>query len=297
MQRPEPDDFEAQRPRLLRLAYRMLGSHAEAEDAVQDAWLRWSRVDEAAAVDNPAAFLTRIVTRLCLDRMKSARARRETYYGEWLPEPLVEADPDAMRADDLTLTLMMALERLSPLERAAFLLHDVFDVPLADVAETLDRDAAAIRQLASRARRHVREARTRYPIAETEAERIASAFFAASKQGDTAALRAMLAENVVITSDGGGKVLAFRNPIHGIAKVLRLFAGLKRKYGARVETSIPLRIDGLAGFATMVEGTLLQTTALEVVEGRVTAIYIMRNPDKLARLARALGVGTYFGTA
>ncbi|HEX7873899.1 MAG TPA: sigma-70 family RNA polymerase sigma factor [Sphingobium sp.] len=296
MQRPEPDSFEAQRPRLLRLAYRMLGSHAEAEDAVQDAWLRWSGV-EGAAVDSSAAFLTRIVTRLCLDRMKSASARRETYYGEWLPEPLVEADPDAMRADDLTLTLMLALERLSPLERAAFLLHDIFDVPLTEVAETLDRDAASIRQLASRARRHVRDARTRYPIAETEAERIASAFFAASRQGDTAALRAMLAEDVVITSDGGGKVLAFRNPIHGIAKVLRLFAGLHRKHGAQVETSIPMRIDGLAGFATMVGGTLLQTTALEMVEGRITAIYIMRNPDKLARLATALGVGTHFGTA
>jgi RNA polymerase sigma-70 factor (ECF subfamily) len=296
MSLPDTDPFEAQRPRLLRLAYRMLGSHAEAEDVMQDAWLRWSHAsgDIDTQVASPAAYLTRIVTRLCLDRMKSAAARRETYYGEWLPEPLVEGDADEMRADELTLTLMLALERLSPLERAAFLLHDVFDVPLSEVAETLDRDAAAVRQLAARARRHVREERPRYPIATTEAERIASAFFRASKQGDTEALRAMLAEDVVLYSDGGGKVLAFRNPIYGIAKALRLFEGLRRKYGHVEETDHPMRIDGLAGFATLVDGGLMQTTALEVTDGRISAIYMMRNPDKLARVAAAMGVGTCF---
>ena len=160
---PRPDerlaDFEAQRPRLLRLGYRMLGSVAEAEDVVQDAWLRWARVEEG--VDTPAAYLTRIVTRLCLDQMKSARARRETYVGAWLPEPLIGIDRSADEpvADDLTLTLMLALERLSPLERAAFLLHDVFGVALDEVATTLDRDAAAVRQLAVRARKHVQAAR------------------------------------------------------------------------------------------------------------------------------------------
>ncbi|MCE7798597.1 sigma-70 family RNA polymerase sigma factor [Sphingobium sufflavum] len=286
-----PDRFEAQRPRLLRLAYRMLGGFAEAEDVVQDAWLRWTRVAEKGEpVDSAAAYLTRIVTRLCLDRAKSAQVRRETYVGEWLPEPFVEAEPEAMRADELTLTLMLALERLSPLERAAFLLHDIFDMPLAEVADMLGREPAAVRQLTARARRHVRDARPRYPMEETEAERIASAFFAASQQGDTTALRAMLAENVAIHSDGGGKVIAFRNPIHGIEKALRLFLGLKRKYGAsQPQTLHPMRIDRLAGFASLVEGRLLQTTALEIEDGRIAAIYIMRNPDKLARVAAALG--------
>ncbi|HEX7821802.1 MAG TPA: sigma-70 family RNA polymerase sigma factor [Sphingobium sp.] len=294
--------FEAQRPRLLRLAYRMLGSFAEAEDVAQDAWLRWQRMaaqdvvgqamtgQEREPVDNPAAYLTRIVTRLCLDRAKSAQVRRETYVGEWLPEPFFEPDTGAMRADELTMTLMLALERLSPLERAAFLLHDVFDVPLAEVAETLERDPAAVRQLASRARRHVREARPRYPVEETAAERIASAFFTASQQGDMAALRAMLAQDVAIYSDGGGRVIAFRNPIHGIEKALRLFVGLKRKYGiSQPQIQHPMQIDRLPGFASLVEGRLLQTTALEIEDGRIRTIYIMRNPEKLSRIAAAMG--------
>ncbi|WP_367268680.1 sigma-70 family RNA polymerase sigma factor [uncultured Sphingomonas sp.] len=158
---PDAALFEAERPRLVRLAYRMTGSLAEAEDLVQDAWLRWSQVEEVKA---PAAWLTRVVTRLCLDHLKSARVRRETYVGTWLPEPLLgTTDPDEV-ADDLTVTLMLAMERLSPLERAAFLLHDVFDVALLEVARTLDRAPATVRQLASRARRHVAKARPRYPV-------------------------------------------------------------------------------------------------------------------------------------
>ena len=171
---PQPDprlgDFQAQRPRLLRLAYRMTGSLAEAEDLVQEAWLRWAGRTEA--VDAPAAYLTRIVTRLCLDHMKSARVRRESYVGAWLPDPLVgSVDPqDAASADDLTLTLMLALERLSPLERAAFLLHDVFGEALAEVAVALDRDPAAVRQLAVRARAHVHAARPRFKVERADAD-------------------------------------------------------------------------------------------------------------------------------
>lgn len=155
-------DFEAQRPRLLRLAYRMLGSLSEAEDVVQDAWPRWAAVE--GWVDIPEAYLTRIVTRLCLDRLKSARARREEYVGAWLPEPLLQQSSDEGIADDVTLTLMMAMERLSPLERAAFLLHDIFETPLNEVAAVLEREPAAVRQLDSRASRHVREARPRYTL-------------------------------------------------------------------------------------------------------------------------------------
>jgi RNA polymerase sigma-70 factor (ECF subfamily) len=278
--------FEAQRPRLLRLAYRMLGSVSEAEDVVQDAWLRWSRVEES--VDVPAAYLTRIVTRLCLDQMRSARARRETYYGAWLPEPLVGSTEDE-QADDLTLTLMLALERLSPLERAAFLLHDVFGVALSEVAGTLDRDAGAVRQMAVRARKHVQTARPRYPVEQAEADRISRAFFAAARDGDVAALQSMLAEDVAVYSDGGGRVLAFRNPILGVAKVLRMFAGLARKHVYRPVMLKPVSIDGLPGYVSIDRGRLLQTTALEIRDGRIAAIYIMRNPDKLAHVALAFG--------
>ncbi len=279
--------FEAQRPRLLRLAYRMLGSLAEAEDVVQDAWLRWSRVE--LSVDQPAAYLTRIVTRLCLDQMRSARARHETYVGAWLPDPLVGTTEDEDQADDITLTLMLALERLSPLERAAFLLHDVFDVPLGDVAGTLDRDAAAVRQLASRARRHVQEAKPRYTVGQADAERITRAFFAAARDGDVAGLRSMLAEDVVLMSDGGGKVLAFHNPIRGLAKMLRLFAGLARKHAYRPELLRLATIDGLPGYVSIDRGQLLQTTALDIRDGRIAGIYITRNPDKLRHVATLVG--------
>lgn len=193
----EADPFETSRPRLMRLAYRMLGSRAAAEDLVQEAWLRWRQVDPGG-IHDPEAYLSRVVARLCLDEMKSARARREVYVGAWLPEPLVATPEEPADPDDLTLTLMLALERLSPLERAAFLLHDVFGVPLDEVAATLDRQAPAVRQLASRARKHVQAARPRFPVAPEEGERIARAFFAAASSGDVDGLKALLAETVVI---------------------------------------------------------------------------------------------------
>ena len=279
--------FEAERPRLLRLAYRMTGSFAEAEDVVQDAWLRWARA-ETDAVATPAAWLTRVVTRLCLDHLKSARVRRETYVGAWLPEPLVDATGAEAVADDLTLTLMLALERLSPLERAAFLLHDVFDVALPEVAATLDRAPAAVRQLAARARRHVGEARQRYPVDRDEAARIAGAFFAAARDGDATALSALLAEDVVLHADGGGEVLAFRNAIRGMDRILRLFAGLHRKYRGAQATLLHVgSIDGLPGFVSRERGGVLQTTTLALRDGRITGIYIVRNPRKLGHVATA----------
>lgn len=290
MLRPDPATaaFEAQRPRLLRLAYRMLGSMSEAEDVVQDAWLRWRGAD-VATVQEPGAFLARTVARLCLDVMKSARARREAYVGPWLPEPLVEegGGPDT---DELTLTLMLALERLSPLERAAFLLHDVFAVPLNEVAAAVEREPAAVRQLAARARRHVQDARPRYPVAPEEGDRIARAFWAASRSGDVEALRAMLAEQVTARSDGGGKVLAFLNPVVGLDRVARLFAGLARKFGRDDPDDVRfIRIDGLPGYLS-VAGGVLQATALEIEGGRIVGVYITRNPDKLSR-ARAVLAG------
>ena len=282
------DDFEAHRSRLVRLAYRMLGSRAAAEDVVQDAWLRWSQVDKAS-VREAGAFLSRIVTHLCLDEMKSARARREHYVGSWLPEPILEPEEPEVDADELTMTLMLALERLSPLERAAFLLHDVFGQPLNEIATTLGRDAPSVRQLASRARKHVQEARPRYPVDRAEGDRIAQAFFTAAHNGDMTTLQSLLAEGVVVQSDGGGKVFAFINPIEGRERVLRMYDGLVRKYGAGwTEMVEPVWIDGLPGYISREGGSLLQTTALDIENGQIQGIYITRNPDKLTAVRRRL---------
>lgn len=272
--------FEAQRPRLLRLAYRMLGSVAEAQDVVQDAWLRWQRAD-VYEVRNVPAFLNRIVTRLCLDAMKSARVQRETYIGSWLPDPLPDLDDD-LRADNLTLTLMLALERLSPLERAAFLLHDVFGVSFDEIAKTLDRDTTACRQLAARARDHVREARPRFKVEKQHGLELAEAFFAASRSGDMGALSAMLAADVSLHADGGGKRTAAMQPIRGFDHVLKAhkaFSVLFRKHGSHLVRTV--FINGLPGFVTRESDGELQTTALEIEDGKITGIYVMRNPDKL----------------
>ncbi|MGO4835908.1 RNA polymerase sigma factor SigJ, partial [Rhizobiaceae sp. 2RAB30] len=210
--------FDPLRPRLIRIAYRMLGSVADAEDVVQEAFLRWLDVDREG-VREPAAFLRRVVTRLCLDHLKSARYRREIYVGPWLPEPILDAADDD---DDITLPLMLALERLSPLERAAFLLHDVFGVGFDEIAEAIEREVSTCRQLASRARSHVRAARPRFPLAREHGLRIAEAFFEASRSGDMQMLRSLLSADVTAYADGGGMVSATAEPIVGLDAVIQL---------------------------------------------------------------------------
>lgn len=283
----QPDEalatFNRLRPRLIRIAYRMLGSVAEAEDIVQDGFIRWHQADRSV-VRSDEAYLVRIVTRLCLDHLKSARVRRETYLGKWLPEPIF--DPSEEEADaDITLTLMMALERLSPLERAAFLLHDVFGQDFNQVSEAIDRDPATCRQLASRARNHVRQARPRYPVSDEQGRNIAKAFFNASRSGDTKALQALLADDVVMYADGGGIRLSIINPIYEMPKVSRFFDRIAR----RADFAIPPllyegMIDGLPGFVTTESDGLPQTTALEIENGKIKTIYIVRNPEKLSHL-------------
>ena len=274
--------FAPLRPRLTRIAYRMLGSVADAEDVVQDAFLRWMGADHDA-VREPEAFLRRIVTRLCLDHLKSARVRRETYVGPWLPEPLVEdGDEDP---DDITLPLMLALERLSPLERAAFLLHDVFGLGFEEVAATIGRDTAACRQLAARARGHVRAARPRYRMDAARGLEIANAFFTASRSGDMGALGAMLAQDVSLHSDGGGKRPAAVRPALGHAQVMQVHKALGVLFGKYGSTLLrTCRINGLPGFVTREADGEIQTTALAIEDGRISAIYVMRNPEKLRHL-------------
>ncbi|KOF13941.1 RNA polymerase sigma factor SigJ [Ensifer adhaerens] len=272
--------FDPLRPKLMRVAYRMLGSVADAEDMVQEAFIRWMGADRSE-VREPEAFLRRTVTRLCLDQLKSARRQRETYVGPWLPDPVVEEEPE----DDVTLPLMLALERLSPLERAAFLLHDVFGLSFEEVAATIERDPAACRQLAARARTHVREARPRFHVEQARGVELAEAFFTASRSGDLKALGAMLASDVSIHADGGGKRSAAMRPILGFDAVIKVheqLAALFKKHGSTLVRAG--FINGLPGFVTREADGELQSTALEIEDGKVVAIYIVRNPDKLGHL-------------
>ena len=277
--------FDPLRPRLVRVAYRMLGSLADAEDIVQEAFIRWLGVDRAA-VREPEAFLRRVVGRLALDQLKSARVRRETYVGPWLPEPIVEAEAGE-EADEVTLPLLLALERLSPLERAAFLLHDVFGADFAEVAETIGRAPATCRQLASRARDHVRAAPPRFPVEKARGQEIAAAFFAASRSGDLAGLRSLLAADVVVHTDGGGKAPAALRVLAGLDEVMQLHGGLARTFARYPSRLLGYgAINGLPGFVTLEGGDILQTTALHIEDGRVAGVYIVRNPDKLGQVRR-----------
>lgn len=275
------ESFNPLRPTLMRVAYRMLGSVADAEDVIQEAFIRWMRTDRAE-VRTPEAFLRSTVTRLCLDQLKSARHQRETYVGPWLPDPVVEEEE---QADDVTLPLMLALERLSPLERAAFLLHDVFGLPFEEVAATIQRDAAACRQLATRARSHVREARPRFQVEKQHGLELAEAFFNASRSGDMSALGEMLAADVSVHADGGGKRPAVTQPILGFAAVMDFQGRLATFFRKNSSTLVRFcMVNGLPGFITREADGELQTTALDIADGKVVAIYVVRNPDKLRHL-------------
>jgi RNA polymerase sigma-70 factor (ECF subfamily) len=273
--------FDPLRPKLIRIAYRMLGSVADAEDVVQEAFLRWFDTDRDA-VREPEAFLRRVVTRLCLDQLKSARHKRETYVGPWLPDPVVEPENEV---DDVTLPLMLALERLSPLERAAFLLHDVFGVSFEEIAETLDRDPAACRQLASRARTHVRAGRPRFDVPKERSMEIAEAFFAATRTGDMERLQSMLAADVSVYADGGGRTPAATRPIQGFEQVVRFHSALARYFAKNMSQLVQYGfVNGLPGFITIEHDNVLQTTALQVEDGNIVAIYVTRNQDKLRHI-------------
>jgi len=290
--------FEPHRRRLLGLAYRMLGSMADAEDAVQEAYLRWHATDRDKVTD-PRAFLMTTTTRICLDLLTSARARREEYVGPWLPEPVVDTAslaPDSRTelAEDLSVALLLTLDRLSPLERAAFLLHDVFDFSFGEVAGALERSEAACRQLASRARVHVREVRPRGVIArpvqsggiDAHHTQLLSAFVAATRSGDLNALTQLLANDVHVVTDGGGKVAAALNVLEGADRAARFLAGATRK-GWRDEFTLRFAtINDLPGIIVDSPEGPVQTAAFEIEGGVIRALYVVRNTDKLRHLTR-----------
>jgi RNA polymerase sigma-70 factor (ECF subfamily) len=279
----EADPLAPYRGRLLGLAYRMLGSRSDAEDVVQDAYLRFAGAQD---VQKPEGFLVTVVTRLCLDRLKSAKAQREIYVGPWLPEPVFDAEglsPDAATelADDLSFALMLALDRLSPLERAAFLLHDVFDLQFSEVAQMIDRTEAACRQLATRARRAVREARPAPAAPPDNHARLLSAFSEAVISGDVSRLAGMLREDAIALTDGGGRKTAALNPIKGADKIARFFVSLAAKNAdgnVRIEPAV---INGTAGALIYIDGEVDHSVSMAIDGDRIAAIYIVRNPDKL----------------
>ncbi|CAN7244672.1 RNA polymerase sigma factor SigJ [Phenylobacterium sp. LjRoot219] len=281
-------EFERERGRLQRLAYRMLGSISEAEDVVQDAWLRWTRA--GAEVVDPAAWLVRVTTRLCLDRLRAAKAERAAYKGPWLPEPLIEpmVEDPVERAEDVSVAFLLALERLSPLERAVFLLREAFDEDYAAIAQALGRSEPAVRQLAARAKAHVREGRPRFAVDRAQAERLAIAFLTASSSGDASALSAMLAQDAVLVSDGGGKRVAALRVLAGSDDIIHFFQSVAWRNGpamARTKGCRLARINGLPGVVLELDDGP-QTIALELDdEGRISAIYIVRNPEKLGHVA------------
>jgi RNA polymerase sigma-70 factor (ECF subfamily) len=289
--------FEPHRRRLLGLAYRMLGSMADAEDAVQEAYVRWHAVDRDK-VSEPRAFLMTTTTRICLDMLTSARARREEYVGPWLPEPVLDTAalaPDSRTelAEDLSVALLLTLDRLSPLERAAFLLHDVFDFSFSEVAQSLERSEAACRQLAARARAHVRAVRpcgavtpaARAGEIQAKHMQLMSAFVAATRSGDLDALMQMLASDVRVVTDGGGKVAAALNVLDGADRAARFLIGAARK-GWRDDFSLRFApINGLPGVIVDAPEGPVQTAAFERDGDRIRAVYVVRNSDKLRHLS------------
>jgi RNA polymerase sigma-70 factor (ECF subfamily) len=289
--------FEPYRRRLLGLGYRMLGSMADAEDAVQETYLRWHAVDRDQ-VSDPRAFLMTITARICLDLLTSARARREEYAGPWLPAPVIDTAalaPDSRTelAEDLSIALLLTLDRLSPLERAAFLLHDVFDFSFGEVATALERSEAACRQLAARARAHVRSARPRGTAApptrsgEIDAKHaeLLSAFLAATRSGDLHGLTRLLASDVRVVTDGGGKAAAALNVLDGADRAARFLVGATRKGWREHFTVRFATINGLPGVIVDGPDGPVQTAAFEIEGAVIRALYVVRNPDKLRHVA------------
>ncbi|MFE6745634.1 RNA polymerase sigma factor SigJ [Kitasatospora purpeofusca] len=286
-----PDAFEANRRYLGSVAYRMLGSFTDAEDVLQEAWLRWRAADRAAVAD-PRAFLTTVVTRLCYDQLGSARARRESYFGEWLPEPSVSyqsgpASPAELAelGESVSLALLAVLEQLTPAERAAFVLHDVFAVGFDEIATSLDRSPDAARQLASRARRRVKDGGRRATADPAEHRQAVEAFAAATARGDIEGLLAVLDPEVVWHSDGGGIVTAGARPVLGAEKVARLVAGLVAKWGTPDTVIEFALVNGEPGLVWYQQpGVVGGVVGFTVADGLITSAYTVVNPEKLTHL-------------
>jgi RNA polymerase sigma-70 factor (TIGR02957 family) len=287
-------EFMAQRARLLGLAYRLLGSAEDAEDAVQDAFLRWDRADRGA-IAVPSAWLAKVVTNLCLNRLASARAQREVYAGPWLPEPVLTEGGDlgpvetAAQRDSVSMALLVLLERLTPVERAVFVLREAFGYRHGEIAEILDTSETNCRQLHRRARQRIGEQRPRFQPATGQWRPLVERFLAAAGEGDLPALERLLAADVISWADGGGKVTAARRPVAGKGRVARYIAGAFRRFGAGVQPRLA-EINGQPGVLGLADDGLAGVLVLEMSGGTVAAIRIVANPGKLGFAARQAGL-------
>jgi len=274
------EDFVRHRNLLFTVAYEMLGSAADAEDVLQEVWLRWAEADHDAVLE-PRAYLVRITTRLSLNRMRTVARRREAYVGPWLPEPLLtvpDVAEDVELADSVSTAMLLVLETLTPTERAVFVLREVFDVGYDEIAAAVDKSAAAVRQIAHRARGHVEARRPRASVTAAERDAVFGRFIQAATTGDLQSLMDVLAPDVVLLTDGGGVKKAALQPIHGAEKVVRFLAAVAGADVVQVNGGLALRLFTADGLDTV--GTFL------IEGGLVTAIYFVRNPDKLSRLDR-----------
>lgn len=286
------DEFETHRPRLFGLAYRMLGSADEAEDAVQDAYLRFSGADRAG-IEHPAAWLAKVVTNLCLTRLTSARARREHYVGTWLPEPVITSDgtlgplESAEQRDAVSMAMLILLERLSPTERAVFVLREAFGYGHREIAAVLELGEANCRQLYRRAVQRVGEDRSRFDPAPERQEELVASFLTAARDGDLAGLEKLLTADVVWSSDGGGKVSAARRPVVGLDKVARLAVGGAERFAAGLDFTAA-EVNGETGLAAWAGDALVGMVAFEVRDGLISHVRVVVNPDKLGFVRRQL---------
>ena len=281
---PELSTFAALRPRLFSIAYRMLGTRADAEDVVQDAWLRWHGADQAQ-LQSAEAWLVTVTTRLSIDRLRTRKTERESYIGWWLPEPLVELDertPEsaAELASDVSVAFMWVLERLSPEERAAFLLRQVFDNDYKDIAEMLGKTEAACRQLVHRAQGRVQQEQPRFDVPRDTHRELLATFMQAAGNGDRAAMKALMADQVQLVADGGGKVNSFLHIVRGAGRVAGLFWSLEHQFPAKVSYR-SATINGEPGLLRYVDGKIESAQSFIVDDGRIVAVFVMRNPDKL----------------
>jgi RNA polymerase sigma-70 factor (ECF subfamily) len=282
------DLFNQHRPLLSSIAYRMLGSWADAEDMVQETFVRWQGV-MGQEIASPRAFLVTIVSRLCINQLQSARAQREEYVGQWLPEPIPTGPAEdldgAFRVDEsLSTAFLMLLERLSPAERAVFLLREVFEYAYEEIAPIVGQNATTCRQILRRARLHIRAVRPRFGTSLQERRTLAQRFVDASRSGDMRSLVALLSKEVVFYADGGGKAAAVPNPVHGAGRVARLVVNAQRKFvPAGVESRI-LTINGQPGVVSYVDGRPFSAVSFDIAKSRITAIYLVTNPDKLNRV-------------
>lgn len=281
--------FLQHRPLLLSIAYRMLGSLADAEDMLQETYLRWQQSPEAE-IRSVKAFLITVTTRLCINHLQSARVQREQYVGEWLPEPMVstpENDPSTLPQIDesLSLAFLMVLERLTPVERAVFILREVFEYEYSDIAQFVNQSEVNCRQIFRRARLHLKEMRPRFDASPVLKEKLLRKFLEATSRGDMAGLLQLFSEDITIHTDGGGKATALMNPVQGREKAARAIIGGDKKFRPEDVTFKFVQVNGQPGFVAYVHGQAVTVLTVDIIDGQICNIYLVRNPDKLQRVA------------